>query len=276
MATRTPTRIRPRKATTTHGTRARSIPRGARLTSEVEDGRARSRGSVGAHLLRLREPENSQQVPGAGTRSEDPVIADEVEARRRDQSGDPLQELEGLEDDVGRAAPAVLEAVEEAPVVEFARGARWRPANGRRSGTGARGGAGRAPGRRRSRAGSRLPRSCSAPPRRAGDLRRRCDRRVARRAFRRAVPWRRARPPRPRRAQRAAAPRRAADRSPKDRPRVRAPGARGAARDLAPLGGRRVRPLRPPAAGAGGSVQLHRPSSRRRRRGRASGSARSG
>jgi hypothetical protein len=46
------------------------------------------------------------------------VVADEVEARRRDQGGEPLQELEGLEDDVGRAVPpAVLEAVEEAAVL---------------------------------------------------------------------------------------------------------------------------------------------------------------
>ncbi len=46
------------------------------------------------------------------------MVADEVEAGRRDQGGEPLQELEGLEDDVGRSvAPAVLEAVEEAPVL---------------------------------------------------------------------------------------------------------------------------------------------------------------
>jgi hypothetical protein len=46
------------------------------------------------------------------------VVADEVEAGRRDQRGEPLQEFEGLEDDVGRAvAPAVLQAVEETPVL---------------------------------------------------------------------------------------------------------------------------------------------------------------
>jgi hypothetical protein len=50
--------------------------------------------------------------------TQDPVVADEMEARRRDRGGEPLQELEGLEDDVGRAVPpAVLEAVEEAAVL---------------------------------------------------------------------------------------------------------------------------------------------------------------
>jgi hypothetical protein len=56
-------------------------------------------------------------IPLAGARSEDPVVADEVEAGRRYERGEPLQELEGLEDNVRRAvAPAVFEAVEEAAV----------------------------------------------------------------------------------------------------------------------------------------------------------------
>jgi hypothetical protein len=44
------------------------------------------------------------------------VVAHEVEAGRRHQGRELLDELLGLEDDVGRAvAPAVLELVEEPP-----------------------------------------------------------------------------------------------------------------------------------------------------------------
>jgi hypothetical protein len=53
----------------------------------------------------------------AGT--EDPVVAHEVEAGRRDQRREALDELLRREDDVGRAvAPAVLQSVEQAPVRE--------------------------------------------------------------------------------------------------------------------------------------------------------------
>jgi hypothetical protein len=55
----------------------------------------------------------------ACTRREDPVVADEVEARRRDQGRELLDELLGLEDDVCRAvAPAVLQAIQEPSVLE--------------------------------------------------------------------------------------------------------------------------------------------------------------
>jgi len=54
----------------------------------------------------------------ARARAQDPVVADEVEAGRRDQGRELLDELLGLEDDVGRAvAPAVLEPVEKPPVL---------------------------------------------------------------------------------------------------------------------------------------------------------------
>jgi len=50
------------------------------------------------------------------TRAEHPVVADEVEARRRCQRCELLDELAGLEDDVGGAiAPAVLQAIESRP-----------------------------------------------------------------------------------------------------------------------------------------------------------------
>jgi hypothetical protein len=77
-----------------------------------------------------------------------------------------------------------------------------------------------------------------------------------------------------RRAQRAAAPRRGVDRPPRDRPRARAPGASGAARDLVPRGGQRVRPRRRPAAGAAGSVRPLLDVPHGSHRGRASGSER--
>ena len=51
--------------------------------------------------------------------AEDAVVADEMEARRRHQGRELLDELLRREDDVRRAAaPAVLQAVEEAAVVE--------------------------------------------------------------------------------------------------------------------------------------------------------------
>jgi hypothetical protein len=47
------------------------------------------------------------------------VVAHEVEAGRRNQGREVLDQLLRLEDDVGRAvAPAVLEAVEELTVLE--------------------------------------------------------------------------------------------------------------------------------------------------------------
>ena len=52
-------------------------------------------------------------------RAKDPVVANEVEARRGDEGNESLDELPGLEDDVGRAvAPAVLQAVQEPPALE--------------------------------------------------------------------------------------------------------------------------------------------------------------
>ena len=58
-------------------------------------------------------------VAFAGARSEDAVVADEMEVRRRDQGRELLEELQGLEDDVGRAvAPAILQPVEEPAIAE--------------------------------------------------------------------------------------------------------------------------------------------------------------
>ena len=54
----------------------------------------------------------------ARTRAEDPVVANQMEAGRRDQGRELFDELLGLEDDVGRAvAPAMLEPVEKPPVL---------------------------------------------------------------------------------------------------------------------------------------------------------------
>jgi hypothetical protein len=65
-----------------------------------------------------RLPRHDMSTP-ACTRSEDPVVADEVEARRRHQGRELLEELLRLEDDVRRAvAPAVLQTIEERSVRE--------------------------------------------------------------------------------------------------------------------------------------------------------------
>ena len=56
-------------------------------------------------------------VPPARARTEDPGVADEVEAGRGHQSGQLLHQLLRLEDDVGSAvAPAVLQAMVSATV----------------------------------------------------------------------------------------------------------------------------------------------------------------
>ncbi len=59
-------------------------------------------------------------VPPAGTGGQDAVVADVVEARRRDAGRQAFQKRDRLEQDVGGAvSPAVLEAVAEACIVEL-------------------------------------------------------------------------------------------------------------------------------------------------------------
>jgi hypothetical protein len=58
-------------------------------------------------------------VAFACARAEDPVVAHEVETRRRDQGRELLEKLMQLEDDVaGAVAPAMLQPVEEPAIVE--------------------------------------------------------------------------------------------------------------------------------------------------------------
>jgi hypothetical protein len=101
----------------------------------------------------------------ARARAQDPVVADQVETGRRDTGRELLDELLGLEDDVGRAvAPAVLQAIEEPPILEAGESLgrhrrRARRAAGRASArprppAGTRAGPRRT---RRSRSGSRAP-----------------------------------------------------------------------------------------------------------------------
>ncbi len=54
--------------------------------------------------------------PVSSRGSENAVVTNEVEPRRRDQCGELLQQFEGFESDVGRAvASAVFEFVEQTP-----------------------------------------------------------------------------------------------------------------------------------------------------------------
>jgi hypothetical protein len=70
-------------------------------------------GDAGAGVTRTRDDERAP----AGGRTQDPVIANLVNPRGRDQGGELLQQLQGLEDDVRRPiAPAALEAVEQPAV----------------------------------------------------------------------------------------------------------------------------------------------------------------
>ena len=72
-------------------------------------------------------------ISRAGAGPEDPMVADEVDSRRRHEGGELLHQLQGIEDDVaGSIAPAVLEAVEQPPVRETceALGRHGRPRHG--------------------------------------------------------------------------------------------------------------------------------------------------
>ena len=57
-------------------------------------------------------------IPLARARTEDPVVADQVDSRGRHQGRELLDQLLRLEDDVGRAvALAMLEAVQEPSIL---------------------------------------------------------------------------------------------------------------------------------------------------------------
>jgi hypothetical protein len=75
--------------------------------------------SVGALRNAWGEAAGDDVIAPARAGSEDAVVAHEVEARRRDGEGEPLQERHRLEHDLrGAVSPAPLEPVAEATVVE--------------------------------------------------------------------------------------------------------------------------------------------------------------